>query len=65
MTDIATIREGYHWFRHHEDGSTFVALRDGEFWYMPGVGMPIMAAAVQANATYLHPVEGPAVSGLN
>ncbi len=65
MTDILKIREGYHWFRHHEDGSTFVALMQGEFWYMPGVGVPILPLAVKATATYLQPVEAPAASGLN
>ena len=33
---------GYYWFRHHEDGSTFIACRDDDMcWYMPGVGVPI------------------------
>ncbi len=65
VTDIATIRSGYHWFRHHEDGSTFVALAEGGFWFMPGVGQPILPAAVKASSTYLQPVEGPAPHGLN
>lgn len=34
---------GYYWFRHHADGSTFIACKDegdGQ-WYMPAVGHPV------------------------
>ena len=44
---------GYFWFRHHKDGSTFIACRDEEdgYWYMPGVGHPI--SNITRNATLL------------
>ena len=34
---------GYYWFRHHCDGSTFIACRDeGDGrWYMPALGHAI------------------------
>jgi hypothetical protein len=35
---------GYYWFRHHKDGSTFVAVLDeGDgLWYVCGVGHAIV-----------------------
>ena len=65
MTDIATIRAGYHWFRHHEDGSAFIALAEDGFWFMPGMGVAVPPAVVKANATYPQPVSPPASRGLN
>lgn len=44
---------GYYWFRHHEDGSTFIACRDegdGQ-WYMAAIGHPI--ANIEGHATLL------------
>ena len=34
---------GYYWFRHHKDGSTFIACRDEDdgLWYMPALGHAI------------------------
>ncbi len=65
MTDIATIRNGYHWFRHHEDGGAFVDYAQDGLWYMPGLAIGVLPKIVESNATYLHPVEAPAVGGLN
>ena len=65
MTDIAKIQEGYHWFRHHADGSTFIAYMQDGAWYMPGMGMPIMPLIIKENATYLQPVEAPTMNRLN
>ena len=33
------IEYGYYWWRHHTDGSTFIACRDEEDgqWYMPAI----------------------------
>ena len=47
---------GYYWFRHHKDGSTFIALRDDEDgdWFMCGIGHPIHDP--QKYATLLGPV---------
>lgn len=47
---------GYYWFRHHADGSTFIACRDeGDgLWYMPAVGHPI--PDIERDATLLGPV---------
>lgn len=44
---------GYYWFRHHADGSTFIACRDEDdgLWYMPGVGVPIRD--IEKSATLL------------
>lgn len=44
---------GYYWFRHHADGSTFIAVRDEAdgLWYMPAVGHPI--SNIERSATLL------------
>lgn len=54
---------GYHWFRQHKDGSTFIACRDEEdgFWYVPGVGHPI--TNLETWATYLGQVPRTVVGG--
>lgn len=54
---------GYYWFRHHKDGSTFIACRDDEdgLWFMPGLGRPI--EDIEASATLLGPVPRTVVGG--
>ena len=44
---------GYYWWRHHADGSTFIAVRDEQdgLWYMPALGHPI--ADIESYATML------------
>lgn len=46
--------DGYHWFRLTEDGTTFIALREGRLWYIPGMGKPVDP---YRDAVYLRPVE--------
>ena len=53
---VETIDYGYYWWRHHKDGSTFIACRDegdGQ-WYMPGLGHAIDRP--ERHATLLGPV---------
>lgn len=48
----------YYWFRHHADGSTFIALRDEEApheWYLPAIAHPIRN--MESSATLLGPVD--------
>jgi hypothetical protein len=54
---------GYFWFRHHRDGSAFIALRDDEdgLWYMPGLDYPIMN--IEGHATKLGQVPRVVVGG--
>lgn len=54
---------GYFWFRHHDDGSTFIACRDEEdgLWYMPAVGHPI--SDIERHATLLGKVPREVVGG--
>lgn len=49
---------GYFWFRHHADGSTFIACRDAEDgeWYVPAIGHPIRPSTLEKYATMLGPV---------
>lgn len=57
LRDAASkIDYGYYWWRHHSDGSTFIACRDeGDgLWYMPGLDCPIIAP--ELSATLLGPV---------
>jgi len=46
----------YYWFRHHEDGSTFIALQDESngLWYMCASEVPIIDP--EKSATLLGPV---------
>lgn len=46
---------GYYWFRHHSDGSTFIACRDEEdgLWFMCGLDAPIEPSSLERNATML------------
>ena len=62
MTET-TISYGYYWFRHHQDGSTFIACRDeGDgLWYMAGVGHPILDP--EKHATMLGKVPRAVVGG--
>lgn len=48
------VADGYHWFRLTEDGTTFIALREGRLWYIPGMGKPVDP---YRDAVYLRPVE--------
>jgi hypothetical protein len=54
---------GYYWFRHHKDGSIFIACRDETdgLWYMPGVGHPIRD--IEHSATLLGQVPRTVVGG--
>lgn len=54
---------GYYWFRHHSDGSMFIACRDeGDgLWYMPGLGAPIRDP--ERSATLLGKVPRTVVGG--
>jgi len=56
MSQIQNEGYGYFWFRHHQDGSTFIACRDDEdgLWFMPGVDHPIRD--ITAYATLLSAV---------
>lgn len=63
MNETAAFGYGYYWWRHHEDGSTFVACRDEEdgLWYMPGLGHPIIQP--ELSATLLGAVPRSVVGG--
>ena len=54
---------GYYWFRHHHDGSTFIACRDDESqdWFMFGIGHTILN--IEKHATLLGPVPRHVVGG--
>ena len=63
--NVATndIAYGYYWFRHHADGSTFIACRDegdGQ-WYMPAIGHPVRD--IERSATLLGAVPRSVVGG--
>jgi len=49
------VGEGYFWFRHHKDASTFIAFRDGDGpdarWFMCAVGHPVKD--IEKHATLL------------
>ena len=57
------IEYGYYWWRHHTDGSTFIACRDEEDgqWYMPAIGHPV--TAIHRDATLLGKVPRCVVGG--
>ena len=57
------IEYGYYWFRHHTDGSTFIALRaeDNGEWYMPAIDHPIKH--IMKYATLLGPVPRQTTTG--
>lgn len=59
------IQYGYYWFRHHSDGSTFIACRDeGDgLWYMCAIGHPIRNPSLSQFATLLGPVPRSVVGG--
>jgi hypothetical protein len=45
-SDPQTAEEGYYWARH-EDGTTFVVLREGGKWFAPGVHKSIGLSPTQ------------------
>ncbi len=57
--------DGYHWFRHRRDGSTFIAYAEDGEWYMIAIPRSISSRELQDGAAYLHPVEAPQPSRLN
>jgi len=57
------IEYGYYWFRHHADGTTFIALRDegdGE-WYIPAIDHAL--PHIMKYATLLGPVARQTATG--
>lgn len=57
--------DGYHWFRHRRDGSTFIAYAEDGEWYMIGIPRPIHPKELQDGAAYLQPVIQPEPKRLN